>query len=317
MQPWAAIFFSRVDDERSKRLEKQGVISLGEAFVDFISQDQTNTNYQRLLGGATVNVAVGVQRLGIPSYYLCKLGMDETSVFVQEEMKKEQVNLSYCTYEATKKICSVYVHVNDQGDRYFHSYINETPDDWMTAEELDKELFIQSKTFYFGSGTLFHPVARKTTNQALEFAREGNLLVAFDTNIRLKRWESEEQCREVILSYVKMADIVKMAEDELLFLTKSDTFEQGLESISNINIPFLFITRGKYGAFASHKGILVNIPGIQVKAVDTTGAGDAFMAALLSRFHDNGVPEDQALLEEYTSFANLAGAKSTTQFGSL
>lgn len=298
-------------------MKKQGVISLGEAFVDFISQDQTNTNYQRLLGGATVNVAVGVRRLGIPSYYLCKLGMDETSLFVQEEMTKEQVNLSYCTYQSTKKICSVYVHVNDQGDRYFHSYINETPDDWITAEELDKELFTQSKLFYFGSGTLFYPIARKTTNQALVFAKEGNSLIAFDTNIRLKRWENEEQCREVILSYVKKASIVKMAEDELLFLTKSDTLEQGIESISNMNIPFLFITRGKEGAFASHKGIQVNVPGIEVKVVDTTGAGDAFMAALLSRFHDQGVPENKALLEEYTSFANLAGAMSTTQFGSL
>lgn len=298
-------------------MKKQGVISLGEAFVDFISQDQTNTNYQRLLGGATVNVAVGVRRLGIPSYYLCKLGMDETSLFVQEEMTKEQVNLSYCTYQSTKKICSVYVHVNDQGDRYFHSYINETPDDWITAEELDKELFTQSKLFYFGSGTLFHPIARKTTNQALVFAKEGNSLIAFDTNIRLKRWENEEQCREVILSYVKKASIVKMAEDELLFLTKSDTLEQGIESISNMDIPFLFITRGKEGAFASHKGIQVNVPGIEVKVVDTTGAGDAFMAALLSRFHDQGVPENKALLEEYTSFANLAGAMSTTQFGSL
>ncbi|WP_251516561.1 carbohydrate kinase family protein [Robertmurraya korlensis] len=290
---------------------------MGEAFVDFISQDQTNTNYQRLLGGATVNVAVGVRRLGIPSYYLCKLGMDETSVFVKEEMEKEQVNLSYSTYQASKKICSVYVHVNDQGDRYFHSYINETPDDWITAEELDKELFNLSKLFYFGSGTLFHPVARKTTEQALAFARETNMQVAFDTNIRLKRWESEEQCREVILSYVKKADIVKMAEDELLFLTKSDTFEQGLKSISNMNIPFLFITKGKDGAFASHEDIQVNVPGIEVKAVDTTGAGDAFMAALLSRFHDKGVPENKALLEEYTSYANLAGAMSTTRFGSL
>lgn len=313
----AAIFFRIEYNERSNRVKNQGVISLGEAFVDFISQDQTNTNYQRLLGGATVNVAVGVRRLGIPSYYLCKLGMDETSVFVKEEMEKEQVDLSFSSFNNSKKVCSVYVHLNDQGDRYFHSYINETPDDWMTAEELDKELFIQSKIFYFGSGTLFHPVARKTTNQALEYAREEKLLVAFDTNIRLKRWDSEEECREVILSYVKKADIVKMAEDELLFLTKSDTFEQGLEHLSNMNIPFLFITKGKDGAFASHKEHQVSVSGIQVKAVDTTGAGDAFMAALLSRFHDNGVPENKALLEEYTSFANQAGARATTKFGSL
>ncbi len=298
-------------------MKKQGVISLGEAIVDFISQDQTNTNYQRLLGGATVNVAVGVRRLGIPSYYLCKLGMDETSVFVKEEMEKEQVDLSFSSFNNSKKVCSVYVHLNDQGDRYFHSYINETPDDWMTAEELDKELFIQSKIFYFGSGTLFHPVARKTTNKALEFAREEKLLIAFDTNIRLKRWDSEEECREAILSYVKKADIVKMAEDELLFLTKSEHVEQGLLAISNLGIPFLFITRGKEGAMGLHGQHVVRVPGVGVKAVDTTGAGDAFLAALLSEFHHHGLPETRTQLERFTRVANNAGALSTTKLGSL
>lgn len=304
-------------DERSNRLKKQGVISLGEAFVDFIAKDQTNTNYQRLLGGATVNVAVGARRLGIPSYYLCKLGVDETSVFVKEEMEKEQVDLSFSSFSNSKKVCSVYVHLNDQGDRYFHSYINETPDDWMTTEELDKELFIQSKIFYFGSGTLFHPVARKTTNQALEFAREGNLLIAFDTNIRMKRWESEEECREVILSYVKKADIVKMAEDELLFLTQSENVEQGLLAISKLGIPFLFITRGKEGAMGLHGQHVVKVPGVGVKAVDTTGAGDAFLAALLSEFHNHGLPETRSQLERFTGVANYAGALSTTKVGSL
>jgi fructokinase len=298
-------------------LKKQGVISLGEPFVDFIATDRTNKAYQHLLGGATVNVAVGIKRKGIPSYYLCKLGKEEWSQFVVEELKRENVDISYSSFSGTKRICSVYIHVNEQGDRYFHSYVNETPEDWLTAEELDKKPFTQSKIFYFGSGTLFHPVARKTTDQALAYAREMNMKVAFDTNIRLKRWESEEQCRKTVLSYVKKADIVKMAEDELLFLTRSETFDQGVEVILDLKIPFLFITRGKEGAFARHKDIEVNVPGIKVKAVDTTGAGDAFMAALLTHFHEKGDPENKARLEEYTSFANKTGAMSTTKFGSL
>lgn len=298
-------------------MNKQGVISLGEAFVDFIATDRTNTDFQRLLGGATVNVAVGVRRQGIPSYYLCKLGKDKTSVFVAEELKREKVDTSYCSYNTSKRICSVYIHLNQHGDRYFHSYLNETPDEWITSDELDPELFNESKIFYFGSGTLFHPTAKNTTDQALTLAKEGKMLVAFDTNIRLKRWESEGNCRKTILSYVKMADIVKMAEDELLFLTETETFKQALQHISKLDIPFLFITRGKEGSIAINKGILINVPGKAVKAVDTTGAGDAFMAALLSCFHDKGIPENKAQLEEYTSFANEAGAKSTTKFGSL
>jgi fructokinase len=298
-------------------LKKKGIISLGEAFVDFIATDRTNTTYQRLLGGATVNVAVGVRRQGVPSYYVCKLGKDEASQFVERELGREEVDTSYCTHNETKKVCSVYIHLNEQGDRYFYSYINETPDEWVTAEELDQKLFKDSNIFYFGSGTLFHPTARHSTDQALAYAKEESMLVAFDTNIRLKRWESEKQCRDTINSYIKKSDIVKMAEDELLFLTEKETFEQGLDTLSKQGIPFLFITRGKEGAYAIHQEKQVSVPGIKVDAIDTTGAGDAFMAALLSRFYEQGTPENEAQLEEYLSYANEAGAKATTKFGSL
>ncbi|WP_249745540.1 carbohydrate kinase family protein [Mesobacillus boroniphilus] len=298
-------------------MKKQGLISLGEAIVDYIALDSSNTTYERLLGGATVNVAVGISRNGIPSSYLCKLGMDETSKFVEGELKKEHVDLSFCSYEPNKNICSVYIHLNQHGERYFHSYVNETPDEWITSAELDKRLFNTSKIFYFGSGTLFHPIARNTTEQALQYAKEENLLIAFDTNIRLKRWENENQCRETILSYVQKADIVKMTEDELLFLTETDTLEKGLEQLVKMEIPFLFITKGKYGAYAIHDDMRIHVPGFVVKAVDTTGAGDAFMAALLSCFHDRGIPKNEAELTEYTEFANKAGAISATKLGSL
>ncbi|WP_423408978.1 carbohydrate kinase [Heyndrickxia sp. MSNUG] len=298
-------------------MKKQGITSLGEAIVDFIAADPSNTQYQRLLGGATVNVAVGVRRRGIPSYYLCKLGKDETSGFVAERLMNENVDLSFCSYHLNKRICSVYIHLNQLGERYFHSYVNETPDEWITADELDKKPFMNSKIFYFGSGTLFHSVARKTTDQALLYANEANLRIAFDTNIRLKRWENENQCRETILSYVRKSDIVKMAEDELLFLTETETLDQGLEQIAKLEIPFLFITKGKDGACAVHQNLTVQVPGIPVKTVDTTGAGDAFMATLLSCFHDKGIPANEAQLTEYTQFANEAGAISATKFGSL
>ncbi|WP_102261082.1 carbohydrate kinase family protein [Mesobacillus jeotgali] len=294
-------------------MKKQGITSLGEVIVDFIATDSSNTAFQRLLGGATVNVAVGVSRHGIPSYYLCKLGRDETSTFVEGELKKEKIDLSFSSYHSDKRICSVYIHLNQHGERYFHAYVNETPDEWITSEELDKKPFMNSKIFYFGSGTLFHPIARKTTEQALQYAKEEKLLKAFDTNIRLKRWESENQCRETILSFVKQADIVKMTEDELHFLTEN----KGLEHLTKMEIPFLFITKGKDGAYAIHDNTMVHVPGIPVKAVDTTGAGDAFMAALLSCFHDRGIPKNEAELMDYTEFANKAGARSATKLGAL
>jgi fructokinase len=298
-------------------LRKEGIISLGEAFVDLISKDKTNTTYQQFLGGATVNVIVGTSRYGIPSFYICKLGTDENSIFVENELIKEKINIDYCVRSSEKKVCSVYVHLDDNGDRYFHTYVNETPDEWLTEDELERDLFLKGKIFYFSSGTLFHNIARRTTEQALTYARESQTLVAFDANIRLKRWNSEEECREMISSFLNRADIVKMTEDELLFLTETKTIDEGLDKTSEMNIPFLFITMGKEGACVVHSGKRMTVPGIRVNVVDTTGAGDAFLAAILYCFHKKGIPLDDVQLMEYVQFANKAGALTTTKIGSL
>ncbi|WNS73619.1 carbohydrate kinase [Bacillus sp. DTU_2020_1000418_1_SI_GHA_SEK_038] len=298
-------------------MNKNGIISFGEVIVDMISQDKTNKNFQPFLGGATVNLAVGVKRLGVKSYYLCKIGMDETSVFVEKAFKKEEVCLDYCVRSSTKKICLVYVQQDSSGDRVFHSYVNPTPDEWLTENEIEKELFETGKIFYIGSGTLFHETARKTTEKALDYAKETNLLVAFDVNIRQKRWGCEEECRNTICSFLNRADLVKMTEEELLFLTESKVMDEAIIKISKFNIPYLFITKGSAGACVYYGGKELCVKGVEVQAIDTTGAGDAFLAALLFCFHEKGRPVTDVLMEEFIHFANQAGANATTRIGAL
>ncbi|WP_170289735.1 carbohydrate kinase family protein [Cytobacillus depressus] len=298
-------------------MNKNGIISLGEVIVDMISKDKTNKNFQPFLGGATVNLAVGVKRLGVNSFYLCKLGTDETSEFVKESFNNEEVCLDYCTHSSAKKNCKVYVHQDQNGERVFHSYINPTPNEWLTENELAKELFDKGKIFYFGSGTLFHETSLKTTEKALDYANETNIFVAFDVNIRLKRWESEEQCKKTITSFLNRADLVKMAEEELLFLTESKEINEAIEKISKYNIPYLIITKGSAGACVYYDGKALCVPGVEVKAIDTTGAGDAFLAALLYCYHEKGRPNTSAQMEEFLHFANQAGANATTRVGAL
>lgn len=296
-------------------LNKQGIISLGEAFIDNISIDQTNTKFQKLLGGATVNVAVGTRRLGIPSYYICKWGIDSESLFVENQLKSEKVNTDYCIRTPNKKICQVQVYINQNGERYFNSYINLTPDQVMLETELEKELFTNAKIFYFGSGTLFQTNAKQTTETAVMHARNANTLVAFDPNIRLKRWENEDICRRTIIPFLKKADIIKLAKEELLFLTETKTLEEGLDQLSNWQVPYSFITMGEEGSIAQYGISRILEPAKKVKVIDTTGAGDAFMSALLYCFHEKGIHPEH--LKVYLQFANDLGALATTEFGAL
>ncbi|MFP5112122.1 carbohydrate kinase family protein [Bacillaceae bacterium C204] len=298
-------------------MEQKGVISLGEAFVDFISIDKTNTKYQPLLGGATVNLVVGTSRLGIPAYYLCKLGTDEVSQFVEQEFKKERIDTSFSVHSLSKKICGVYVHINENGERYFHTYVNPTPDEVLSENELRKEVFDRAKIFYFGSGTLFHEKTKKTTERALRYAKDAGNVIAFDANLRLKRWESEAHCRQTVSAFLPHAQIVKLAEDELHFLTGTDSLDAGIDQLSKWRIPYLFITMGSKGACAVINGKQVFAPAPTVNAIDTTGAGDAFMSALLYCFHEKGLPTNLSQINEYLQFANKVGAAATTEIGAL
>lgn len=269
------------------------------------------------MGGASVNLAVGTSRLGIHTCYLCKLGTDEISQFVDQEFKKEGIDTQFSVHTAAKRICGVYVHNNESGERIFHSYINPTPDEVLTGAEIRKDVFKQAKIFYFGSGTLFHQKAKETTETALKYAKEASNIIAFDANIRLKRWESEDHSRQTVSSFLKYADIVKLAHDELDFLMETTFLEAGLEKISEWNIPYLFVTMGSKGSLAVLNGNPVFVPAPIVDAIDTTGAGDAFMSGLLYCFHEKGMPANTTEITEFLQFANRIGAAATTQIGSL
>jgi fructokinase len=157
----------------------------------------------------------------------------------------------------------------------------------------------------------------RTAEAALKYAKETSNLIAFDANLRLKRWESEHHCRETVVSFLKQATIVKLAEDELNFLMETNSVEAGLEKILQWNIPYLFITMGGKGACGVMNGNQVFSGAPKVDTFDTTGAGDAFMAGLLYCFHEKGKPAGKTELTGFLQFANRVGAQATTELGSL
>lgn len=108
-------------------MARKGILSLGDAFIDFVSQTRDNNSFDRNLGGASVNVAVHISRFAIPSFYITKLGIDEDSIFVEEEMQKEKINLDESVRTSTKKISKVFVHLDEDGERHFHNYEMKLP----------------------------------------------------------------------------------------------------------------------------------------------------------------------------------------------
>jgi len=298
-------------------LKKQGIITIGDAFIDFFSTTSQNNAFEKKLGGATVNVAVHISRFQLPSYYMTKLGIKEDSLFVREEIEKEGVNLKYSVTDHYKELSAVHVHIDKKGERNFHSYRNHTPDLVLSEQDLSLDAFYNKKIFYFGSGTLFHPKAKKATERALAISKEMGLLVGFDANIRLQRWSSESECRNIIKSLFPTIDILKLSEEEVLFLFEADSLDEGLKRLAEYRIPAVFITVGEKGAYGLLPDLLVHEKGKAIAAMDTNGAGDAFMAAILYWIHEHGMPNTAEALSQCLISGNMLGGKVAEQMGAL
>ena len=299
------------------RLDKEFILVYGDAFVDYIANDQTNTSFTKYLGGATINVAAGISRIGAPSALITITGDDETSEFCRQEIIKEGVNLDFAILDPAKRVSGVYVHLTENCERVFKDYVDETPNLQVTPGQLQEEAFKRASILNVCSGTMFEETALKTTRAAVEMAKDKGAIIAIDANIRPLRWESEEVCRETIASFFEDTDILKLTDEELFFLTESTTIEEGLQKLDELLVPIVLITVGADGAYAVLNGEVTHVPVERVVPVDTTGAGDAFMAGVLRYVHFNGLPTVSEDLIRCVSFGNKLGAMAATKAGAL
>lgn len=298
-------------------MSKKFVLIYGDAFVDYIAEDQSNSRFTKFLGGATVNVAAGVARLGAASSFITVTGENETSKFVRNELAEEGVDLSFSQIVPEKEVSGVYVHLLENNERHFERYVDATPDIQVDFSAIKNEIIHETSVFHFCSGTLFHPIALGTTRKIVENMKKSKVLISFDANIRPLRWSSEESCRETISSFFNMVDILKLTEEELFFLTETTSIEDGIKSMQQYNIEVLLITIGAEGTYAVLHGEVVHVPVEKVIPVDTTGAGDAFVAGILSKIYLEGHPSTKEDWIRYIAFSNRLGGICATKPGAL
>lgn len=298
-------------------MAKKFVLIYGDAFVDYIAEDQSNSRFTKFLGGATVNVAAGVARLGAASSFITVTGENETSEFVRNELAEEGVDLSFSQIVPKKEVSGVYVHLLENNERHFERYVDATPDIQVDFSAIKNEIIHETIVFHFCSGTLFHPTALGTTRKIVENMKKSNVLISFDANIRPLRWSSEENCRETISSFFNMVDILKLTEEELFFLTETTSIEDGIKSMQQYNIEAILVTIGAEGTYAVLHGEVVHVPVEKVIPVDTTGAGDAFVAGILSKIYLEGHPSTKEAWIRYIALGNRLGGICATKPGAL
>lgn len=276
------------------------VVCFGEMLIDFVPTVggvslAEAPAFKKAPGGAPANVAVGISRLGGSSAFVGKLGDDEFGYMLANILKENNVDTSGVRYDSTARTALAFVTLRADGEREFLFFRHPSADMLLCESELDKNLIKQGSIFHYGSISLIAEPCRSTQLAAMNLAKESGSILSYDPNLRLPLWPSEEAAREGIMSIWDQADIIKVSDDEITFLTGGDDHNDDnvvLEKLFHPNLKLLIVTEGSKGCRYYTKEFKGRVPGVKTKAVDTTGAGDSFVSGIL-----NCLAADQNLIK--------------------
>lgn len=299
---------------------KKGIISFGEALIDFIPMDQSNLVYQKCPGGAPANVSVGTAKLGAKSTFIGKIGDDILGSFLKDTLSEYGVDISQISTTKKAKTGITFVTIKENGERDFNFFIHPSADSLLRENDFDKNIFKDHKIFHFGSISLINEPSKSATNKAVNLAKEAGLWISYDPNFRPQLWRNKEKAYKNITSMLSKIDILKISEEELKLITKEVDIEKGIKSLKKYDIPLVFVTFGKKGSLVYSKQSYVRCPGMKINAVDTTGAGDAFLSAVLYKLNlleHNLYDLNEDELSEIIQFANVIGGLTASKKGAM
>ncbi|MFN1515437.1 aminoimidazole riboside kinase [Vibrio owensii] len=285
----------------------------GDAVVDLIPD--TESTYLKCPGGAPANVAVAISRLGGNSAFFGRVGQDPLGRFMKATLAQEQVNTDYMLLDEAQRTSTVIVDLDDSGERSFTFMVKPSADQFLIPADIPE--FAQGEWLHVCSIALANEPSRSSTLKAMQDIKAAGGFVSFDPNLREEVWANPEELKPVVRQAIELADVVKFSDDELLFLTDTDSLEAGLEAIKAFNNTLVLITQGAKGALVVFEGEQELIAGQAVKPVDTTGAGDAFVGGLLARLAQHNEWANKEAIHSAVNWANGCGALATTQKGAM
>ncbi|KIF47835.1 fructokinase [Vibrio owensii 47666-1] len=285
----------------------------GDAVVDLIPD--TDSTYLKCPGGAPANVAVAISRLGGNSAFFGRVGQDPLGRFMKATLAQEQVNTDYMLLDEAQRTSTVIVDLDDSGERSFTFMVKPSADQFLIPADIPE--FAQGEWLHVCSIALANEPSRSSTLKAMQDIKAAGGFVSFDPNLREEVWANPEELKPVVRQAIELADVVKFSDDELLFLTDTDSLEAGLEAIKAFNNTLVLITQGAKGALVVFEGEQELIAGQAVKPVDTTGAGDAFVGGLLARLAQQNEWANKEAIHSAVNWANGCGALATTQKGAM
>lgn len=299
------------------------VVCFGEILIDFVPTASGVSladapAFSKAPGGAPANVAVGITRLGGSSAFVGKVGDDEFGHMLAEILKQNKVDISGMRFDHNARTALAFVTLRSDGEREFLFYRHPSADMLLHESELDRNLIQKAGIFHYGSISLISEPCRSAHLAAMDIAKASGSILSYDPNLRLALWPSSEAAHEGLMSIWDKADIIKVSDEEISFLIGGDDENLMLEKLFHPNLKLLIVTEGSKGCRYFTKKFKGRVPGIKAKAVDTTGAGDAFVGGMLYCLaSDMDIYQDEERLRKALSFANACGALTVKGKGAI
>lgn len=287
---------------------------LGDAVIDLVPENANG--YLKCPGGAPANVAVGIARLGGDSAFIGRVGQDSFGAFLQQVLSDEGVDIGHMRPDPEHHTSTVVVDLDLQGERSFTFMVQPSADLFLQPDDLPD--FQRGEWLHLCSIALSQEPSRSAAFAAMERIRAAGGRVSFDPNIREEVWRQPEALRPCLQKALLLADVVKLSREELAFISHLDDLENAIRwMMQTYPLRLLLVTLGGDGVYVHDGQRLRHFRAAPVVPVDTTGAGDAFVAGLLAalaRLHE--LPQE-AQWPAVIAQAQACGALATTAKGAM
>ncbi|MDO4991307.1 MAG: carbohydrate kinase [Eubacteriales bacterium] len=300
------------------------VLALGELLIDFTENgksEQGNPLLEANPGGAPCNVLAMLQKLGKRTAFIGKVGKDMFGTQLRQAAESAGICMDYLLEDEAVHTTLAFVKTFPNGDRDFSFYREPGADMMLRGDELPLGVLRNTRIFHFGTLSMTHPEVRFATRKAVTLAKEAEALISFDPNLRPPLWHDLEEAREQIKWGLSRCDILKIADNELEFMTGETDFDRGAAALKKRypNIRLLNVTAGAEGSYSYYGDLRVFVPGFCLGGtIETTGAGDTFCACVLNYVLENGIEElEEDRLGDMLRFANAAAYLVTTKKGAI
>jgi fructokinase len=264
-----------------------------------------------------------------------QVGDDPFGHFLVQTLRDNGVEVSHLNYSSAARTMLAFVSLHADGEREFLFYPagrgassrHPSADMLYRPEDVDPEYVRTARILHFGSISLIDEPSRSATLRAISIGRAAGALISFDPNLRLDLWPDADAARAGIRIGWKLAHVVKISEEELRFIASprltlsgasADDTAEAARAVWHPGLRLMVVTRGRRGSRYITPTFAGDVAGFSVEPVDTTGAGDGFVAGLLKGLLDR--PDaygDESQLRTICRYANAVGALTTTRRGAI